>query len=190
MSKREAGFTLVEVLVALALTAVVSLILLGGIRLAATGLDRHARQAERFDAQRSLDDILRRTLGSAAIVPGQAGGFVGRPDAVAFLAIAEDSGAGLYRIEIAIDKTRTDRRLILQRRLAVAGGDPRSAASVLAANIGEFRLTYFGADGADAEPAWHDRWEGLGTLPLLVQVIVDTGDAPRPPLIVHLWNAG
>ena len=81
--RREAGFTLVEVLVALALSALVSVILLHGIRLAASGLDKHTRQADRLDARQSLDDILRRTLGSAALIPRSAGGeFIGRPGRV------------------------------------------------------------------------------------------------------------
>src|SRR5271167_1969083 len=87
----EAGFTLIEVMVALALTALVSLILLHGTRLAVTGLDRHTRAAERLDTRQSLDDLLRRTLGAAASISRAAGGeFVGKPDAIEFLAIAED----------------------------------------------------------------------------------------------------
>jgi prepilin-type N-terminal cleavage/methylation domain-containing protein len=189
--RHEAGFTLVEMSVALALTALVSLTLLHGVRLAATGLDRHTRQADRLDARHSLDDILRRVLGSAATVPQNAGGaFIGQPDRIEFLSVAEDSGAGLYRIDIAIDRGRDDRPLILRRRLAAATGDQR-AASILAARVRSLRLAYFGADGTSASPAWHDRWEALTTLPSLVRVILDTGDdTPRPPLIVRLWDAG
>jgi general secretion pathway protein J len=191
-SRDEAGFTLIEMAVALTLTALVSLTLLHGVRLAATGLDRHTQQADRLDARRSLDDILRRVLGSAAAVPQNAGGaFVGQPDRLEFLGVAEDSGAGLYRIDIAIDRGRDDRPLILRRRLAAATGDPRAAASILAAHVRSLRLAYFGVDGIGASPAWHERWEALTTLPSLVRVILDTGDdAPRPPLIVRLWDAG
>lgn len=188
MTRRDAGFTLIELLVALALSALVSLILLHGIRLAAAGLDRHTRLSERLDARQSLDDLLRRTLGSAAAIPRGAGGeFTGQPTVIEFLAVAEDAGPGLYRVTLAVEHGR----LILRRELAASQGDPHAAASVLAGNLREFRLSYFGADTASGTPAWHDSWQQLATLPLMVRVILaGDGDPPRPPLIVRLWNAG
>jgi hypothetical protein len=55
----------------------------------------------------------------------------------------------------------------------------------------DFRLAYFGADAASGTPSWHDSWQELAVLPLLMRVIVDTNDdPPHPPLIVRLWNAG
>jgi general secretion pathway protein J len=190
--RRDAGFTLVEVLVALALSALVGVILLNGIRLAATGLDRHTVQADRLDRRQSADEILRRTLGSAALIDRTRGGeFIGQPDNVEFLGVAEDAGPGLYRITLAVDRARVDRPLILRRRLAVRAGDPHAATSILAANVHAFHLAYFGADGADAEPAWHDRWESRSVLPLIVRLTLDSdGEPPRPPLVIRLWNAG
>lgn len=186
--KKDAGFTLVELLVALALSALVSLVLLHGIRLAAAGLDRQMRASERLDARQSLDDLLRRTLGSAAAIPRAAGGeFTGMPDGVEFVAAAEDGGPGLYRVNLALERGR----LILRRKLAAPQGDPRAAASVVASRLRDFRLAYFGVETLGATPAWHDSWQQLTTLPLMVRVILDRdGDLPRPPLIVRLWNAG
>jgi prepilin-type N-terminal cleavage/methylation domain-containing protein len=188
MIRRDSGFTLLELLVALALSALVSLVLLHGIRLAATGLDRHTRAAERLDARQSLDELLRRTLGSAAAIPRSAGGeFIGRPNAVEFLALAEDGGPGLYRVNLGVERGK----LVLRRALAASEGDPRAAAGVVVGNLRDFHLAYFGADATTAAPAWHDSWEQLAILPLLVRVILDTdGDSPRPPLVVRLWNAG
>jgi general secretion pathway protein J len=191
-SDRKAGFTLIEVLVALALSALVGVILLDGIRLAASGLDRHTRQVDRLDARQSLDDILRRTLDSAAVLPRSAGGeFMGKSDAIEFLTVGEDSGPGLYRIDLAVDRGRADRPLILKRRLAVPAGDPREATSILAGHVRDFRLAYFGADSASATPVWHDSWQSLTTLPLMVRVILDSeGAPPRPALVIRLWSAG
>ena len=184
MTQRNAGFTLIELLVALALSALVSLVLLHGIQLATSGLDRHVRAAERLDARQSLDDLLRRTLGSAAEIPRSAGGeFIGKPNAVEFRAVVEDGGSGLYRVGLSLERGR----LILRRELAAPQGDPRAATSIVTNKVRDFRLAYFGVDAATGEPAWHDSWEQL---PLMVRVILDAeGDPPRPPLIVRLWNA-
>jgi prepilin-type N-terminal cleavage/methylation domain-containing protein len=192
VTRHEGGFTLVEVLVALALSALVSLILMNGIRLATTGLDRETRVAERLDTRQSLDDLLRRTLGSAALVPRLAGGtFNGGATAVEFLGLAEDGGPGLYRIDLGIDGKRGDRPLILRRRLAAPAGAPRDATSIVATRVRDFRLAYFGADAASATPNWHDSWQQLNVLPRMVRVTLDSdGDPPRPPLVVRLWNAG
>lgn len=188
MTRRDAGFTLIELLVALALSALVSLVLLHGIRLATQGLDRNTRATEQLDAQQSLDDLLRRTLGSAAAIPRSAGGeFVGKPNTLEFLAVAEDGGPGLYRVDLGIQRGR----LILRRALAASEGDPRAAASVVVEHLRDFHLAYFGADATDGTPIWHDNWQQLANLPLLVRVILDVdGYPPRPPLIVRLWNAG
>jgi len=187
MTRRDAGFTLIELLVALALSALVSLVLLHGIRLATSGLDRHARAAERLDARQSLDDLLRRTLGKAAAIPRTTGGeFSGKPEAVEFLAVAEDGGPGLYRVDLALERGR----LVLRRALAAPQGDPRSAVDIVANRVRDFRLAYFGADAVSATPAWRDSWQQLAMLPLMVRVILDTeGDPRRPPLIIRLWNA-
>ena len=191
-TRREAGFTLVEVLVALALSALVSLILLNGIRLATTGLERQTRVAERLDTRQSLDDLLRRTLGSAALVPRLAGSiFNGGPTTIEFVGVAEDGGPGLYRINLGIDAMRRDRPLVLRRRLATPAGAPHDATSIVATRVRDFRLAYFGADTASATPSWHDSWQQLNVLPLMVRVRLDSdGDPPRPPLLVRLWNAG
>jgi len=191
MTRRDAGFTLIEVMLALALSALVSLILLNGIRLATFGFDRQARASERLDARQSLDDLLRRTLGAAVSIPRTAGGeFIGNPNAIGFIGVAEDGGTGLYRIDLSIDPTRRDRSLVLRRRLVAPAGDPHAAASIVAAKVRDFRLAYFGADAASAVPAWHDSWQQLNILPLMVRVILDSdGEPPHPPLVIRLWNA-
>lgn len=188
MKRGDAGFTLLEMLVALALSALVGVILLHGVRLAAFGLDRHTKAAERLDNRKALDELLRRTLGAAVLVPRAEGGeFSGGPEALEFLAAAEDGGAGLYRVTLALDLARS---LILRRRLAAPAGDPREVASVLASKPRNFRLAYFGADGTNAAPAWHDSWRQL-VLPLMVRVVLDgDGDPPHAPLVVRLWSAG
>jgi general secretion pathway protein J len=184
MSQR--GFTLVELLIALALTGLVALLLLDATRMAAQGTNRVAAQAERLEARRALDDLLRRQLSATIASPllPNAAPLVGGPQKLEFLSLAEDSGAGLYRVRLDLE----DGGLVLSRS-AVAGGMPER--TLLAPRLTTFALAYFGAppDGGDAK--WQERWEATRALPSLVRVTLDLGDGmARPPLVVRLWGAG
>lgn len=186
MRHRAAGFTLIEIVAALALAGLVSLILLQGIRFTATAYDRLARHADRLDDRFSVENLLRRTLATALAFPvvGREAGFAGGPERLSFVTAVDD---GLYRIEL----TAVDHELILTRRLAIALGDPQRQRSVLAAKLRAFRLAYFGAPSPADKPSWHDRWEGIVAPPLLVRITLDAeGDDPWPPIVVHLWGAG
>lgn len=191
--QQPAGFTLVELLIALALTGIVSLLLVQGIGLAALGVDRLSRGAERLDESRGVDQVLRHILATAAVVPGSGTGtgFSGGAAQVSFLSLVADSGPGLYRVDLAIELSGGERRLVLTRRPVASVAEPRPARSVLARGVRAFRIAYFGADTLGDEPAWHDRWDGLAYLPSLMRIELDTADAPaRPPLIVRVWDAG
>ena len=190
---RAAGFTLIELLVALALAGLVSLLLVHGIGLAAFGFDRLSRGAERLDESRGVDQVLRHTLGSAAAIPnlGPGIGFSGDAARLAFLSLVTDNTPGIYRVEIGLDFAGGERRLLLTRRLAENWAEARVERSVLARGVRAFRIAYFGAVALGEEPAWHDRWDGLGYLPRLIRVELESADDPgRPPLILRLWNAG
>jgi prepilin-type N-terminal cleavage/methylation domain-containing protein len=187
----DSGFTLVEVLAALALAGVVSLILLHGIRMAVAGLDRLSSTAESLDQRRSLETALHRVLGSAVLLPLRDGGFDGKSDRIAFLTVAEDAGPGLYAVEIAVDSARADRPLVMSRRLARPPTAASRSESVLAHGVRRFRVDYFGAAVPGEEPVWTETWQGLGHLPRLVRITIDSGAAPpAPSILVRLWHAG
>jgi general secretion pathway protein J len=182
-----AGFTLLEVLVALALTAIVTLLMLDGMRNATLGLDRLASHADAFDRRHGADALLRRELGAAiaiALAPGSAAGFAGTPQSLHFITSAGGSGAGLYRIDLAY----RDRALLLTRRAADPEALPHRDRSVLARRLRSFNLAYYGALPQGADPAWHDRWGGVRYLPRLVRITIGERE-PRPPLVVRLWGA-
>ena len=116
------GFTLVELLLALALVGTVSLLVVGGTRFAALGLDRTAKIAERMEWRRNLDDLLQRQLSAALappLLPNQAP-LIGRRDAVEFLTVATDGGAGLYRASLAVETADGERQLVLRRQIGRA----------------------------------------------------------------------
>jgi general secretion pathway protein J len=190
---RDAGFTLVEVIVALALAGLVSMIMMHGIGLAAGGLDRLLQHADRLDERRGLEMLMRRSLGTAVAMPvadGEAG-FLGHSTSVSFLSVVEDGGPGLYRIKLAFDTTHPAGAVMLSRRLAMTSAVPRRDESLLVRRARRFDLAYFGATSPTEKPGWHRDWTGIAYLPQLVRIMLDTDDGrEQPPIILRLRNAG
>lgn len=187
---RPSGFTLVEVLVALALVGIVTLLMLEGMRFAALGLDRVAATTARLEARQSLEALLAHELGAAILPPLAPGaaGFVGAADRLRFLTLAEDGEAGLYRVDLATVPAGTARALVLTRRRLDGIASLNTARDVLVPRLARFRIAYFGRTTPTDKPRWHRRWQGV--LPRLVRLEIDDGDAAaRPPLVVRLWAA-
>ncbi|MBV9826746.1 MAG: prepilin-type N-terminal cleavage/methylation domain-containing protein [Alphaproteobacteria bacterium] len=188
----QAGFTLIEVLIALALAGLISLIAMQGIALATNGVWRLSLKADQGEQRHGMEMRLRRALGSTIAIPvfnGQPS-FVGNSAGMSFLSVAEDGRAGLYRVTVAFRSGLAARPVVLSRQLA----DPAVAAAleegVLAHDVHAFSLEYFGAAAPGSTPAWQDSWQGLGQPPELVRVIFDDGDGiEHPPIIIRLPNA-
>jgi general secretion pathway protein J len=188
-----AGFTLIEVVVALALAGLVSLILLQGLRLTVAGFGRMTQAADRLDDRTSVEALLRHALAAAIPAPAIGGraGFIGEPQALSFVTVADDGGAGLYRVDLAFANADGRSELVMTRRLAMPFAQPREQRSVLAGGVRLFSLAYFGAKSPADEPRWHDRWEGLVSPPQLVRITLEEGAAEaRPPIVIRLWGSG
>jgi general secretion pathway protein J len=193
-----AGFTLVEVIVALALAGLVSLIMMHGVGITARGLDRLSQHAERLDERRGLEMLMRRALGTAVVIPagvirGSDGepGFAGQPTSVTFLSVTEDGGPGLYRVQLALDTNRPVPAVTLTRRLAGSSAVQRSDESVLVPHVRRLDIGYFGAASPGEEPGWRRDWAGIAYLPQLVRIVLEADDGrEQPPIVLRVRNAG
>jgi general secretion pathway protein J len=186
------GFTLIEVLIALTLLAVVSLIVLHAGRLAAFGLNRFAAAADRLDDRRSVNELLRREISATIAAPLSAVDtpFSGTETQIRLLTLAPTDGAGLYRVEIGFDPRDPERPLVLTRRPAVAVAGRTVERVVLARNVQSFRLLYFGATSSDGVARWRPTWSEPRFPPQLVSIAFADGDAAsRPPLVIRVWSA-
>jgi general secretion pathway protein J len=190
-AREQAGFTLVEVLVALAIAGMVGLIAMQGIGFATRGVIRLTVRSDELSQRRGLEMQLRRAIGSMAAVPVFDGkpGFTGSADDVSFLSIAEDGAAGLYRLRLAFNAARADRPLILTRQLADGSGPPRASEGILARDLRSFSLAYFGAATPADQPSWQARWRDLAQPPLLLRLTIDDGSGTaQPPIVIRLPN--
>ena len=175
MIRGRAGFTLVELLIALALAAIVSLLAVSATRFAAMGLDRVSVAAQRLEVRRNLEAMLRHSLEATLIAPSlpNVAPLEGDSGKVTWLALAEDGHPGLYRDELRLEGDA----LVLLRRPETGGAESRT---VLAPRA-RLTLSYF-------DTAWRDAWQGKAAPPRLVRIALDIGDGiARPPIVVRLW---
>jgi general secretion pathway protein J len=194
-----AGFTLVELTVALVILALLAAVLFGALGLAGTTLDRGEAKVEETSNMRLAQAFLRANLeGQHPLRMRKIVEFpllfAGERDelryAAALPARVASGGVWFYRLSVARDDPRAP--LVLERIVpdlaAVQAPDFRDAEqSVLAEGIRELRITYYGRDAtaADAaEPSWRERWDDPQRLPLLVRVDVVPKSGPAWPTLV------
>ncbi len=203
------GFTLLELLLAIALGLLLGLLAYGGLHLGLAswrGLDRQLQQAERTHLGQQL---LRRLLASPQAecrieVHGQSWlAFQGRSDSLLFCARlpGQADDAQLYWLQLvqerplsgAADRWRlllryqpwrsgaeTDWQL-LEEQLAMQG-----AGEVLLDGLARpLRFAYL-EPRHDGEPRWQEEWLERSELPLLLRVRSEAAADGRPPQVVEL----
>ncbi|KMO15583.1 prepilin-type N-terminal cleavage/methylation domain-containing protein [Methylobacterium platani] len=191
----QAGFTLVETLVCLALAGLIGVLLLNAVRIAGGAATAAARAAGAEEVQ-SVRDHLRRTLGSlaqsrpdgsrptlrggpdglvAALAPDQT---LERPTELAVTLARVPGRAGAFDLrEIRVEAEARPDRPAAPRSEAILGG------------IGGLVLRYYGAPTKGARPAWLPAWSRPDRPPLLVEIQVAFSPADRrrwPPLLIAL----
>jgi general secretion pathway protein J len=199
---REGGFTLLELLVALVLTALIMAMMPGAIRLGARALNQAEVLTNDAADRATLDFVAERLAETAALY--QRGGdgrltvaFSGTAHAIGFVASATmDSGAeasaGLYLFELAL--VRLDNqvgRMMLRwqpfRSTLTAVPVTLKQERVLLSDIAELSFRYFGAPTARVAAAWSDVWAGTDNIPELVELqIRRAAQSPADALVIRV----
>lgn len=181
MRKRagEAGFSLVEVLVALVLLGLLSMALFHSVRFGMTAWQRGGERSDQIHISMLVQDLLRRLIGQAYPLVLEDGTGTGRVDfagtatSLEFLApvpVALASG-GRARFKLSIERRGDQSDLVLASRPELAAGDGESSRKTLLATMETGEFAYFGATDQSAAQ-WHERWSGGLSLPALVRVRV------------------
>ena len=201
-----AGFTLVELLVALTLLGLLSVVLFGGLRFGTRAWEAGNARVERLAEVQAVQGVLRRRI-AQAVLPEDAGAksafsdgpaaFSGAEDSLRFVALVPSrfGVGGFYLFELSVVDDGDGARLELAWRLFRPDqpGDLDQPAPglggrrVLIEGIEAAKFGYYGAARAGAEAEWRERWDGAGGLPALIalEVAFPAGD-PRswPELVV------
>src|SRR5450755_3156034 len=180
------GFTLLELIIAMMLLALMSSLLFGTLSLSANSWDRGEAKAAQVSDMRLTEEFLRQSLTAQHPlrfhkVVDQPMYFKGERDTLAYAGVLPGrAGGGLYYFQLAVTPNGDTPRLTLARVIpdwaaTTAPGFDGAEQSVLADGIAEVRFGYFGRDrdSNDANaPTWRDRWEDPQILPLMIRVDV------------------
>lgn len=207
----DAGYTLIEILVSLALLALLLALMPATLRMARQSWQADA-QLERSASLATATDTLRRALAATIPAPiGRSGTaattllFEGRGETLSFVAPAPQglNSGGLQVFSIA-SRPRTGGRpgrdLVLALRpyalgesidrsadraaqdgQATANSNRSGSETILAEDIGTLEFRYFGQAPAQSVEVWSSTWANRPTLPLLVEVAFTLAGSTRAP---------
>lgn len=197
-----AGFTLLEVLVGLALMAILSILLVTALR---TGTGLWERRSAGLDgtelasAFRTLQSNLERALPIPECLEPNAPcvvAFDGGPTEMRFVVANPGRVGRLGNTIMRLSIERGEGGLFLS--IAWALYDPKvnirvesfNETLLLLEGVEEIRFDYFGE--APAEPfarAWHQEWQTRGTLPAVVRMSLRSEKFPAQAWSIRLLNA-
>lgn len=186
---RDAGFSLIEMIVALALLSLIMALIASSVRGARRVLavvETNATNSATIAAQNYLRAVITQAVpaqGNGA--PGQSeNAFSGGNDRLRFISGFSPHGLyeGIYRIDIGLVRS-ADRQgmfdlVVTQTLMRSASGDdaqppPPIHRSILISNIEAMTISYFGASGEDLSKFdWQDYWSTPNRLPRVVQIKV------------------
>jgi len=195
--KARAGFTLLEVVLALTALALVAAICYGAFHLGIRAVERGEVAVVTAQRLRVASDLLIRQVKSAVPYPARNRDdevypyFMGTATSMTFVTAAgQEGGGGLARVVYQV--VDDPPRLLMAEsqffspdslgRAPVERSDRRT--SVLLDGFRSLKFEYLMNDGADTE--WHTEWNGLEDemLPAAVRVLVDG----LPGLEVETWG--
>jgi len=182
---RQRGFTLVEVLIALALFGLMIAMVFGVLSVGARSWEAAEPRAAALDDRLALGRFLRHQLAAALAWPdGDGPPLTGSEERLRFIAFPPlvIGLRGPQRFEIYQERDRLEVE-VSPLDGEVPEGEAEMRRLTLLTGVKQVRFRYF--DGED----WTDHWDEK-RLPRLVEVRLDSDGPPWPPWVVALRHAG
>jgi general secretion pathway protein J len=197
VTRRTRGFTLVEVLIALAIVGALLVIAFGGMRVALAAWRQGEDRAEAYQHVRGVALSLARTVGSAypykgprAEAPESVTLFFGSDTRLEFVAQSPPAPfpvpIAFAAVVVTLDESAERPGLVVRQR-ALPNRNPFTDAEVAFHDptVTELKLQYLDESGS-----WQDAWDGTNAMPRAVRITLGAtlnGRSERlPPLTVSL----
>ena len=201
-ARAHAGFTLVELVVAMALLGIMMLLLYSGLTFSMRSWDAAETAGSRATDQRIGVHFLRRELGETFPMRWKEPtilkfAFEGKAHTLRFVSSrpAGLQAGGLSLVGLAVEEQGDRRRSLVMRRAmpddeaADFGPLDRSEdkPTVLVANVRQVDFSYFGSQNDFTDPTWVEEWPHQSRMPLMVRMRVTLADgSPLPDMVAKL----
>jgi general secretion pathway protein J len=182
------GFTLVELLVVLALTGLLALGLYQAFRIGSRAAERARPDTDAAAQFAVMQDFMDREIAAALPLPvpsdpTQAVQFDGEADAISFVGLppAFLGLGGYHRLHLQLIEGRIE---VSWEALARGASTPEESPprpSILMERVRTIAFGYFGMPAASEAPAWSERWADRADLPELIRLRIILADGTRSP---------
>lgn len=193
---RTAGFTLIEMLIALVLIGLLTAALFGGLRFAARASDRATAAADHAADLATAYSFLQAQLGNAQPYPATADPkeqhilFNGAPDQIEVITTSPSRLAmgGFFHLHLAVINVGDGLRLLAEWREPPRDNEAPSNTvlkpSILLDHLRGVRFAFFGTTDSESPSDWHDRWQGATALPKMIRLRVEFADGWQVPDLI------
>lgn len=194
-NSRQAGFTLVELLVAITILAAVLAAVTGSVRVSTQLAGSVTERAHSVDRQVQIRSFLRRQLRQAyAIKVTESDGrehiaFSGASRSISFVAALPEAAAtgGLNQLTLQVEDNGDHQDLILLHKpflpqLNAGGWADEPGREVLLEDMERIEFSYLGDDPLGS--FWSDEWDNTELMPALIRIRFSSRDRQEWPHIV------
>ena len=201
MKRSQAGFTLVEVVLAMVLVGAMMLLVYSGLSFALRSWDAAEANGRRVAERRLAENFLRRELSELFPMrfkdPLQVKvAFEGAADHLRFVSARPPGiqlgGLSLVGIETRDNTEKRTRDLVMVRAMPDDEATSfahleRAEAHLMLEGVDRVDFSYFGSENEFTEPKWLDAWEYTSRVPELIRMRVRTSDGSMlPDMVVRL----
>lgn len=200
----EAGFSLLEMLVAMTLLAMIGAVAVSGLRFGSRAWERGAEAGETAVESRAVQKFLRGLIAGARLIRLRDSSrtppalFDGEPDRLVFAAPlpAHLAEPGDHLLWLAAERRGGGGALALRwARIGASlpGVETASAPERLLDGVAAVALRYYGVDPETGRRGWTDAWRGRERLPELVELTVrwpEEDGRVWAPVVARLESGG
>lgn len=172
--RREAGFTLIELIIALGLMGLILSLLFGGLRFSSTVWTAVQTRSATAQASEASRRVVRRLLESAQPVRGRRGAllFDGSATRLHFVGPPPANAKRGDRFDLILEQ-KADTLTLRWRPFIPGTAETEGAAwksRALATDVKNVSFRYYAAAERNVKPLWHTAWRDRKLRPMLVEV--------------------